>query len=119
MTYGSTHPVKAHHTDAGAHVLIWTISLLGLLAAAVGAYIAIAPADGTITILKQTWEVSEISDTWAQMLLIIGGAITAIGMVISIDLDRRHENTSTALVVGEGILALVGVAAIIAAFIVV
>jgi hypothetical protein len=113
MAYGSTHPAETHHPDTGFHVIAWTVSLLGLLAAAIGAYIELAPADGTITLFSNTWTVSEIADDWSVILLIAGGAVMALAMAVMMSRDIQSDETGGWLVWGEGLLTLVGVAALV------
>lgn len=113
MAYGSTHPAETHHPDTGFHVLAWTLSLLGLLAAAVGVYFELAPADGTITLFSNTWTVSELSDSWSAWLLVVGGAVMAVAMAAMMSRDIQDDDSNSWLVWGEGLLTLIGVAALV------
>lgn len=112
MAYGSTHPADTHHPDTGFHVIAWVASMLGVLAAAIGTWIVAAPDDGTIDVFGQTWEASELADTWGPWLLIVGGAVAAIGMAIAAIRDWQHA-ANRWLVAAEAFLAIVGVAAIV------
>lgn len=113
MTYGSAHPAETHHPDTRFHVVAWTLSLLGLLAAAIGLYLELAPADGTISVFSSTWTVSEISDGWSAWLLIAGGAVMALAMAVMTSRDIRDDDASRGLIWGEGLLSLIGVAALV------
>jgi len=110
---GSTHPARVHHVDAGAHAVAWVAAILGLVAAAIGAYIVAAPEDGSLTLVNRTWSTGDLVDTWAPWLLAVGGAFAAIGMVASSIVDWRH-GASRRLVAGEMLLGVIGVAAVVA-----
>jgi hypothetical protein len=113
MAYGSTHPAEVHHPDTGVHIITWTLSLLGVLAAAIGAWISLAPEDGTISVFGRTWAASDLTEVWAPTLLIAGGGVAAIGMTVSAIRDWQHE-ASRWLVAAEALLAVAGIAAVIA-----
>jgi hypothetical protein len=115
MAYGSTHPAETHHPDTGFHVVAWILSLLGLLAAAVGLYFELAPTDATmeITLFSNTWTVSELADSWSAVLLIVGGAVMGLAMAAMVSRDIQDDDTSRWLVWGEGLLTLIGVAALV------
>ena len=113
MTYGSTHPAQIYHSDTGVHVVTWTLSFLGVLAAMIGAWIALAPSDGAITVTGRTWAASDLAGTWDAWLLIVGGGVAAVGMTISAVRDWQHD-ASRWLVAAEALLAVVGVIAVAA-----
>ena len=113
MVAGSTQPTRVHHVDAGAHAVAWVAAILGLGAAAIGAYIVAAPEDGSLTLINRTWSTGDLVDTWAPWLLAVGGAFAAIGMAASSIVDWRH-GTSRRLVAGEMLLGVIGVAAVVA-----
>jgi hypothetical protein len=110
---GSTHPARVRHVDAGAHAVAWVVAILGLFAAAIGAYIVAAPEDGSVTLIDRTWSTGDLVDTWAPWLLAVGGAFAAIGMAASSIVDWRH-GASRWLVAGEMLLGVIGVAAVVA-----
>jgi hypothetical protein len=78
-----------------------------------GSWIAIAPEDGTLTLYDRTWAVTEIADFWAPFLLIAGGAVAAISMTVSAVRDGQHS-ASRWLIAVEVLIALAGVAAVVA-----
>ena len=84
-----------------------------MAAAVIGAYIAVAPDDGSLTVFNRTWSTGDLVDTWAPWLLIAGGVFTAIGMTASVIVDRAH-GASRWLVAGEVLLGAIGVAAVVA-----
>lgn len=112
MAYGSTHPAEIHHPDAGFHAFAWVISMLGVLAAAIGMWIVAAPDDGTISVFGRTWAASDLAAAWGPWLLIVGGAAAAIGMAVAVVRDWQHA-ANRWLVAGEALLAIVGVAAVV------
>lgn len=113
MAYGSTHPAEAHPHDTGVHILTWTAAIIGVIAATMGAWIALAPDDGELTLFDRTWTAAELVDTWAPWLLIVGGAVAAIGMMVSAVRDWQHD-ASRWLVAAEVLLVIAGIVAAIA-----
>lgn len=111
MTY-TTHPTEAHQADTGVHFVTWTLAMVGLFAAAIGTWMATAADDATITLNTTTWSIEDVPDFWAPLLLIAGGAIAAIGMVVSALRDSRH-GASRWLVAAEIVVAIAGVAAVV------
>ena len=113
MTPQPTYPDRVHHPDTGVHVVASIVSVIGLAAAAIGAYIAVAPDDGSLTVLNRTWSTGDLVDTWAPWLLIAGGVFGSIGMAVSVIVDRAH-GASRWLVASEVLLGAIGVAAVVA-----
>lgn len=113
MTVGPTYPDRAHHPDTGVHVVASIVSVIGLAAAVIGAYIAVAPDDGSLTVVNRTWSTGDLVNTWAPWLLIAGGVFTAIGMAVLVSVDREH-GASRWLVAGEMLLGAIGVAGVVA-----
>jgi hypothetical protein len=110
MAYG-THPAEVQTHDIGVHIVTWTMTILGFIAAAIGTWFA-AASEGTMTLFDRTYERSDLADTWAPVLLILGGAAALIGMVTSAFRDYEHGENRW-LVALEILLALVGVAAVV------
>lgn len=112
MTSGTAHPAQVHVHDTGMHIATWVASMLGLFAAAIGAWIMLAPDDGTITVFGSSWLASDLTETWGPWLLIVGGVVAGLGMAFAAFRDRQHH-ASWWLITAEAVLALVGVAALI------
>jgi len=110
MAYG-THPATTPTQDVGVHAVTWTVSILGMIAAAIGLWIA-RMDEGTLTLFDNTYQRSELADTWAPWLLIIGGGAAAIGMMTSALRDYQHEENYWMVAI-EGLLAAVGIAAVV------
>ena len=94
------------------HLVTWIGSMLGLFAAAIGAWIMLAPDGGTITINSTTWTAADLTDTWGPWLLVVGGSVATIGMTIAAVRDRHHR-ASWWLISAEVIAALIGIAAVV------
>ena len=117
MAYGSTHPAQVHHPDTGVHVVTWILALLGVFAATIGAWIALAPDDGTISVFGNTWAAGDLTTTWGPWLLIVGGGVAGVGMAVSAVRDQRH-GANRWLVAAEMLLAVAGAAAVIAGIVI-
>ena len=113
MSYGTTHPVQTHHPDSGMHAVAWIVAMLGAFAAGIGAWIMLAPSDGTISVFGQSWAAADLSEAWGPWLLIGGGVAAGIGMAVAAVQDARHE-ASRGLIAAEGFLGLAGIVAMIA-----
>ena len=86
--------------------------MLGLVAAAIGAWIMLAPDTGTIDVFGNTWAASDLNETWGPWLLIAGGAVAAVGMTFAAIRDQQHR-ASWWLVAVEIVAAAIGVAAVV------
>lgn len=106
-----THPAEVQTHDVGVHIVTWTVSILGLIAAAIGTWFATVE-EGTITLFDRTYQRSDLAESWGPALLILGGAAALIGMVTSAFRDYEHGE-SVLLVALESVLAVVGGAAIV------
>jgi hypothetical protein len=93
------------------------LALLGVFAAMIGAWIALAPDDGTISLFGSTWAASDLTTTWGPWLLIVGGGVAAVGMTVSAVRDWQHE-ANRWLVAAEMLLAVAGAAAVIAGIVI-
>jgi hypothetical protein len=82
-----------------------------MLAATIGAYVALAPDDGSLTFLWSTWTTAELVDTWAPWLLIVGGAVAAVGMTVSAISDMKRDGSKW-LIGAEMVLVVGGIAAV-------
>ena len=83
----------------------------------IGAWIALAPDDGTISLFRNTWAASDLTTTWGPWLLIVGGGVAGVGMTVSAMRDWQHE-ANRWLVAAEMLLAIAGAAAVIAGIVI-
>lgn len=91
----------------------WAIAILGLGAALIGAYLLLAPEDGRLTIINQTWAVSELRDAWPQVLLICGGAVSFAAMGLAL-LTQRAMTANYVMAMSALVLAGCGAVAVVA-----
>ena len=112
MTYAARPSSSTRTPDSTWHATTTLLAVVGIIAAALGAWMGFGPENGTLTILDWTWNVSEVSELWAPLLMIVGGAIAAIPMGIESIRDWGSEH-SRWLIAGEALIALIGVAAVI------
>jgi len=94
------------------HVVPWTLAALGILAAMIGLWIAVAPEGGTLTFINQTWRWDEIPDLWAPTLLLAGGGTAALAMIVAAVRDWSSR-AGRSIGVLEGVIALAGLAAVV------
>lgn len=80
MTHTVQHESTVHHSDTVRHWLTAALAIVGIVAAALGIWMAYGPADGTLRVMGWTWNVADIADPWAPWLMISGGLLAAIGM---------------------------------------
>lgn len=112
MAYAAHPETRQGHPDTAWHVITTIMAVVGIVAAAIGAWMEWAPVDGTITVFDWTWNVNELSDLWAPFLMIGGGILAALPMGMESIRDWDHE-ASPWLITGEMLIALVGVAAVV------
>lgn len=112
MTY-TVHPGTTRHMpDTAWHVTTAILAVVGIVAAAIGAWIAYGPDDGSLALFSWTWNVADISELWAPLLMIGGGVLTSLSMGVEAARDWEVEN-SRWLTGFEGLLAVAGLAAVV------
>ena len=121
MAIHTMQPSASQRTRApareGLHGLAWILGILGLAVAALGAWMLIAPSDGTVTILiplivDGMWPVAELVGTWATPLLVIGGLVATVAFGVFGFLGLRGALRVMPAV--ELLLGVVGAAAALA-----
>lgn len=113
MTY-TVHPRTAPRSSEHTwHLITGVIAVLGILAAAIGAFIGFGANEGTLTLFTWTWNVADLSDVLASSLMIGGGVAAAYSMGVE---AARDQTTATVgwLVTLEAIVALAGIGAVVA-----
>lgn len=112
MTYTAHPGATTRSPTPMAHVGTAILAVAGIVAAALGAWMAFGPDDGVLTLFNWTWNVADISELWAPLLMIAGGAVTALAMGFESFKDWEADNR-TWLIALEGLLTIAGIAAIV------
>ena len=76
----------------------WTVGLLGMLAAAIGAWMYHGPSDGELTLFAWDWNVADLAEAWPLGLLVAGGVFMFSGFAAlarSIYLDNGETTASS------------------------
>jgi hypothetical protein len=111
MTY-TAHPDTTRHTsDTPWHVITAILAVAGIVAAALGAWMAYGPDEGTLTLFGWTWNVADLSELWAPFLMIGGGIVAAFSMGIESARDWEADNKRW-LIGLEALVTVAGMAAV-------
>lgn len=112
MAY-TVHPeTTTRPSDTAWHWITAILAVAGIVAAALGAWMAYGPDDGVLTLFGWTWNVADLSEMWAPLLMISGGVVAALSM--GSGSIRDWESDSRAWLVGlEALVTLAGIAAVI------
>lgn len=112
MTYTARPEATGRVSDTGWHVITTVLAVVGIVGAALGAWMAYGPDDGVLTLFGWTWNVVDITELWAPILMIGGGALSALTMGIESTRDWNAEHSAW-ITWSEAFLAVVGLAAIV------
>lgn len=80
MAHTAHHDTTTRVSRVTQHWLTAVLAVVGVVAAAIGAWMAYGPDDATVRILGWTWNVADVSSLWAPWLMIGGGISASIGM---------------------------------------
>jgi ABC-type uncharacterized transport system permease subunit len=87
-------------------------AVAGIVAMAVGAFMAFGPEHGILRAFGWTWNVADLSDLWAPFLMIGGGMVAALSM--GVETTRDWEAQARRWIVGlEGFVTLAGITAVV------
>ncbi|MGD2103260.1 MAG: hypothetical protein PVG83_13600 [Acidimicrobiia bacterium] len=111
MTYTAQPQTTARLSETGWHVITGILGAIGIVAAAIGAWLEFGPDGGTLTLFSWTWNVADLSTLWAPFLMIGGGLLTSVSMGLESLRDWEAE-ARTWIVMLEGLVVLIGIAAI-------
>lgn len=112
MTYATHHEASAQTSDAAWHAITAVLGVAGIVAAALGAWMAYGPDDGVLTIFGWSWNIADLSELWAPFLMIAGGVVAALTMGIESARDWGDEN-SRWMVGLEMLVAIAGMASVV------
>lgn len=112
MAY-TARPTETTHTSTAAwHVLTALFAVIGIVAAALGAWMEWGPDNGTLTLFGWTWNVADLSSLWAPFLMIAGGVVASLSM--GIESIRDWESLGNRwLVALEALITVAGIAAVV------
>lgn len=112
MTYTAHPETRGRVSETGWHVVTAILAIIGIVAAALGVWMAYGPDDGVLRLFGWTWNAADLVDAWAPVLMIGGGGLAALTM--GIESTRDWGASSSAWIIWlEAILALVGLAAVV------
>ena len=80
MTHAVHHDTNTRVSSTTRHWLTALITVIGVVAAAIGAWMAYGPDDATMRIFGWSWNVADLSELWAPWLMIGGGLFASVGM---------------------------------------
>lgn len=110
MTHAVRPQPATHLSDAARHGITAVLTVIGVVAAAIGAWLEFGPADSTLTIFEWTWDAAEISELWAPWLMIGGGLLASISMGWE---TVRARALAGWPVVFEGLILVAGITAVV------
>lgn len=111
MTHTAHPQTTTHLSDTARHWLTIPLTVIGIVAAVVGAWLAYGPGDATINFMWWTWDVADLSDLWAPWLMIGGGLVAAVSAGWETVRDETRDHPG--ITVLEGVIVLGGVAAMV------
>jgi hypothetical protein len=111
MTHAVHAEPTARLTDTARHWVTAILTVIGVVAAAIGAWLEYGPGDATVNLFGWTWSVADISELWAPWLMISGGLLATISM--GWETFRARVEGSVWPVVFEGLILVAGIAAVV------
>ena len=112
MAYATRQQAARQTSRTTWHVITAILAVVGIVVAALGAWMEYGPDDGVLTLFGWTWNVADLSELWAPFLMIGGGALAALSM--GIESARDWEADGSRWLVGlEGLVTLAGIAAVV------
>ena len=110
MTHSPARSVEAHDADAGGHLAVWLIGVLGAMAIAAGFWFSYAPSSGQLELPLVTIDVPSIPQLLGPLLLVGGGVTVAAALFAGARRDYRWDR-NWPLTIVQGALGMVGVVA--------
>ena len=112
MAYATRQQAARQASSTTWHVITAILAVVGIVAAALGAWMEFGPDNGVLTLFGWTWNVADLSELWAPFLMMGGGALAALSMGVESARDWEAEN-SRWLVALEGLITLAGITAVV------
>jgi hypothetical protein len=109
MTHAVSRESTTRLSDAARHWITAIATVIGVTAAAIGAWLAYGPADATVNIFGWTWSVADISELWAPWLMIGGGLLASVSM--GWEEFRAQSDANPWVVAFEGLILVAGLTA--------
>lgn len=109
MAHAVPRETTARLSDTARHWITAILTIVGVVAATIGAWLEYGPGDATVNILGWSWNVADISELWAPWLMIGGGLVASISM--GWETVRARAETSPWVVGFEGLILVAGLAA--------
>lgn len=106
MTHAVHHEPTRHVSDTARHYITAVLTVFGVVAAAVGTWLAYGPDDATIRVFDWTWSVADISELWAPWLMIGGGVLAALST--GWETIRARSTSNPWVVALEGLILVAG-----------
>lgn len=99
----------ARLSDTARHWITAIGAVIGVVGAAIGAWLAYGPSDAVVNIFGWTWNVADISELWAPWLMIGGGLLASVSM--GWEELRARSDANPWVVAFEGLILVGGLAA--------
>lgn len=112
MAYTARPTETTHTPDAAWHAITALLAVVGIVAAALGAWMEWGPDNGTLTLFGWTWNVADLSNLWAPFLMIGGGVVASLSMGIESIRDWENQGNRW-LVALEALVTVAGIAAVV------
>ncbi len=109
MTHAVRHEPVRGISDTARHYLTAVLTVLGIVAAAMGTWLAYGPDQATITVFDWTWNVADISELWAPWLMIGGGVLAALST--GWETAKAKASTNPWMLALEGLIIVAGLVA--------
>jgi uncharacterized protein (DUF2062 family) len=102
MTYSTHQSMTTRTSETTWHWVTALFAVAGIVAMAIGAFMAFGPEDGILRTFGWTWNVADLSTLWAPFLMIGGGMAAALSM--GVETTRVTLAGIVAIVVGVFLL---------------
>lgn len=109
MAHAVPQESTARLSDTARHWITAILTVVGVVAVAIGTWLEYGPSDATVTVFGWTWSVADISELWAPWLMIGGGLMASFSM--GWETVRARTDASPWILALEGLILVAGLAA--------